>query len=125
MKVVSLKKSSAEKKSDKESGMIMPYDDEHGGVSVHLSHHHLKKMGLDGSLKSGHKVKFRGHGHVEESESRSDKGGERYHARLRLTHAGAERGADSDGDFDDKAAERKGRRKDIESAVEEDEVRRK
>lgn len=92
MKEVSLKKSASERKADKEmqgANIGMPYEED-GGVTLHLEHHHLEKMGLGDSLKSGDKFHMKGHGHVESSESRSGKDGERHSARLRLTHAGVE-----------------------------------
>jgi hypothetical protein len=122
MKVVALKRSASDRKAEEEGGGFVSPDDD-GGISIHLSHHHLKKMGLDGDLKSGHKVKLRGHGHVESSESRSEKGGERYSARLRLTHAGAD--GHGEPDADDKKTEREGRRSDIEKAYTESEKKRK
>jgi hypothetical protein len=116
MKVVALKKSAAEKKSDKESGS-MPYGgiDGEEGISVPLEHGHLEKMGVNGELTPGHKVKFRGHGHVKMAEKDG-------HARLMLTHAGMEHG---EPDADDKNSERKGRRSDIERAYSESESKRK
>lgn len=124
MKVVALKRSASDRKAEEDGGGFVSPDDD-GGISIHLSHHHLKKMGLDGELKSGHKVKLRGHGHVEESESRSGKDGERYSARLRLTHAGTDGGQDADGDIDSKSAGKKALRSDIEKAYTESEKKRK
>jgi hypothetical protein len=114
MKVVALKKSAADKKSDKEGGMIGPGGEE-DGVSVHLSHQHLAKMGVEGNLTPGRRVKLRGHGHVQSAEKDG-------HARLVLTHAGMEHG---EPDADDKNSERKGRRSDIETAYDQSESKRK
>jgi hypothetical protein len=121
MKVVALKRTAAEKKAEKTAGGFVNPDDE-GGITVHLGHDHLKKMGLAGSLKSGDRFKLKGHGRVEESETRSGKDGERHSARLRLEHAGVD-GAEPD--VDDKTKERAGRRSDIERAYTESEAKRK
>lgn len=98
VKVVALKKTAADRKADEEANGY-PGDDQspdNEGISIRLEHHHLKKMGIDGAMKSGHTFRIEGHGHVEESESRSGKGGERHSARLRLTHAGVEHEGDED-----------------------------
>lgn len=115
MRVVSLKKSASDKKADKESGLSFPGTDE-DGVSVHLSHHHLQKMGVEGNLTPGRKVKLRGHGHVQSAEKDG-------HARLVLTHAGMD--GHGEPDADDMKTERKGRRDDIEKAYDETEAKRK
>ena len=114
MKVVALKKSAADKKQDKENGFSYPGSEE-DGVSVHLSHHHLQKMGVEGNLTPGRKVKLRGHGHIQSAEKDG-------HARLVLTHAGMDH---HEPDADDKPDERKGRRSDIEKAYSESESKRK
>lgn len=121
MKLVSLKKSASERKAGEKDGMIAgPYGGD-DGVTLQLEPHHLEKLGLGGKLKSGHKFKIEGRGHVEESESRSGKEGERHSARLRLTHAGVEHKEapdGNDGDEGSKPNEREGRRADIEKAYE-------
>jgi hypothetical protein len=90
MKVVPLKKSKAELEADKEAdGYAAPVGSpDNEGLSLRLEHHHLKKLGINGDMKSGHTFELQGRGTVEESESRSGKDGERHSARLRLTHAG-------------------------------------
>lgn len=100
-RMVSLKRP---KEAKDESGPTAEYrnpDDE--GVAVHLDHHHLEKMGLGGQLKNGHKVSFSGEGTVESASSRSDKGGERHSATLRLKRGGVEHKSSykDDGDGDD------------------------
>jgi len=114
MKVVALKKSTADKKADKDVGLSYPGGDDEG-VSVHLSHHHLKKMGIDGELTPGHKVKFRGHGHVQSAEKDG-------HARLVLTHSGMDH---EEPDADDKGNERERIRSDLKKAYTESEAKRK
>lgn len=106
MKVVKLKVPAAEKKNERAGGFNIDGDDQ--GVFVHLAHHHLKRMGVDGQLTPGQKVKFKGHGHVHSAEKDGP-------ARLMLTHAGMEH---SEPDADDKPNEREGRRSDIEAAYE-------
>lgn len=128
MKLVSLKKSAGERKADEKDGMVSgPYGGD-DGVTVHLEPHHLEKLGLGGKLKSGHKFKIEGRGHVEESESRSGKEGERHSARLRITHAGVEHkdaDGDNDGDMDERGAEKSKRNADIAKAYEASESKRK
>ena len=99
MKMVSLKRPKSD--GDKDGSQISaayPGDD---GVSVHLDHHHLTKLGVGGNLKSGDKVEFAGRGHVEHSSTTTDKDGERHSATVRLhrgalEHDGAERDNDSE-----------------------------
>jgi hypothetical protein len=90
VQMVSLKKSKADQEAEKESlgsaGEVMS-DYDHG-VSVHLSHHHLKKLGVGGGLKSGHKVELHGKGVVEHTSSTSSgKDGETHSATIRLHRA--------------------------------------
>jgi hypothetical protein len=91
VKVVSLKKTTAEKAVEKKAlgtstGAYEGPDSD--GASVHLDHDHLTKMGHHGNLKSGDKLEMTARGYVESSESRSGKDGERHTARIRLTHMG-------------------------------------
>lgn len=92
-KMVSLKKTAAERKAEQKARdagpSTEPYDDD-GGLTVHLDHDHLTKMGVGGDLKNGHKVKFNGEGHVEMAESRSTPEGERHSARVRFTKGSME-----------------------------------
>ncbi len=93
-KMASLKRSAADRDVEKQAlgeparGPLQNPEDE--GITVHLDHHHLKNMGVGGGLKSGHKVDLHAAGHVEHSETRSTKDGERHSARLRLTRMGVE-----------------------------------
>lgn len=94
VKMVSLKKSAADRKAEK-TAMGSTATPEAGypedqGVSVHLDHHHLMKMGVGGDLKSGHKVSLEGEGTVERSETRSTPEGERHSASIRLHRGGIE-----------------------------------
>lgn len=87
-KMVSLKRSKADREKDALrpiEGGVYPEDE---GPAINLEHHHLAKLGLGGSLKSGDDVEFLGRGKVERSETRTDKDGERHSATIRL-HRGA------------------------------------
>lgn len=78
-RMVSLKSKPREKGSE-----IAQYPGDDDGVSVHLDHDHLTKLGVGGNLKSGDKVEFAGRGHVEHSSTTTDKDGERHSATIRL-----------------------------------------
>ncbi len=98
-KMVSLKKTSADREAEKkamgESGPgVNSNPEDAGGIMIHLEHDHLKKMGVGGGLKSGHKVELSAAGHVEHSETRSTPEGERHSARLRMTRMGVEHETD-------------------------------
>ena len=84
-KMVNLKRPKSDRKGDGAEVAAYPGDD---GVSVHLDHHHLTKLGVGGALKSGDQVEFVGRGHVEHSSTTTDKEGERHSATIRL-HKGA------------------------------------
>jgi hypothetical protein len=91
VKMVSLKKSSADRRAEKDAlgSPTVPYvPAEDQGVTVNLDHHHLMNMGVEGGMKSGHKVDFHGTGTVERSETRSTPEGDKHSATLRL-HRGA------------------------------------
>lgn len=83
-RMVNLKRNKTEKK---EGATVDAYPGD-DGVSVHLEHHHLTKLGVGGGLKSGDQVEFAGRGHVEHSSTTTDKDGERHSATIRL-HKGA------------------------------------
>lgn len=99
-RMVSLTKTAAERKAEKaarEAGpSTSPYEGDDGGISVHLDHDHLTKMGVGGELKNGHKVNFSGEGHVEMAESRSTPQGDQHSARVRLTKGKMEHEAPED-----------------------------
>lgn len=101
MKMVSLR---APKSDGDTQQPAMAESPENEGVAVHLDHHHLTKLGLGGSLKSGDDVEFNGRGKVERSETRTDKDGERHSATLRF-HKGS---VEHEGDIDDPRAGLKG-----------------
>lgn len=95
VKVVSMRKTAAERRAEEHGGAPAGLysesanEEDRDGIAVHLEHHHLQKMGLDAStMKHGDPVEFKGTGHVEHVETQSGANGERHHARIRLTHAG-------------------------------------
>lgn len=103
VKMVSLKKSSADKRAEKDalgstSVSDVPAEDE--GVTVNLDHHHLMNMKVGGGMKSGHKVDFKGTGTVERSETRSTKDGDRHSATIRLDRGSLEHESEKGGDED-------------------------
>lgn len=96
------------RKGDTVEAYVPPEDE---GARFELEHHHLVKMGLGGSLKSGDEMEFRGKGTVERSESRSGPDGERHSATVRFHHGAA------DGEFKSgDGEERKALRSDLEKA---------
>lgn len=107
VKMVSLKKSAADRRAEKDamgSSDVVSVPAENEGVTVNLDHHHLMNMGVGGGMKSGHKVAFNGTGTVERSETRSGKDGDRHSATLRLDKGGMEH----EGDKAEPRAELKG-----------------
>ena len=66
------------------------------GVRVHLAHHELNSMKLDGPLKHGTKVSFHGEGMVHESGTHDDGGEPRHHMTLVLHRAGVDYDEDED-----------------------------
>ena len=101
VKMVSLKKSAADKKAEKdamgEPALANPRDEDMG-VTVHLDHHHLTKMGVNGDLSHGDPIEFHGKGHVERAETRSTPEGDRHSATLRIHRAGMEHEVKRGGD---------------------------
>ena len=107
VKMVSLKKSAADRREEKATlgspdVPYVPAEDE--GVTVNLDHHHLMNLkGSDGEpiagrMKSGNDIEFHGRGTVERSETRSTKDGERHSATLRMHRGAVEHEADQDGE---------------------------
>jgi len=103
VKMVKLDRSANERKAEAHGGADYPTSvagnsEDHDGPTLHLDHHHLKKMGLDaGKMKHGDPIEFHGKGHVEHASVDSGEGGERHSARIRMTHGGAEHeGSDDD-----------------------------
>lgn len=107
-KMAAMKKSAADRAAEKKAmgetaaGPLQNSEDREG-PTVHLEHHHLKNMGVGGSLKSGDKVRMEGEGHVEHSESRTVDGEARHSASIRFKKLGAELKS-ARGDVDERSA---------------------
>jgi len=84
MKMYPLKKSDADQKADDAELRSGVGHNEEGEIEVHLDHHHLKNMKIDGPLPHGHPVTFHGEGEVVESGTRDSDGTPRHHMRIRL-----------------------------------------
>lgn len=99
VKMVNLRRTKTEKKAvSKAMGEAVPAQADEGDMRVHLDHHHLTKMGMDGALKSGDKVRMHGEGTVESSSTRSEGGEDRHSATLRLHRGGVEQYDDGERD---------------------------
>lgn len=107
-KMVRIEKTAADRNAEKdalgETGIASVEPGGDSGISLHLDHHHLMKMGVGGGMKSGQKVELSGRGTVERSETRSTPDGERHSATIHLTHAGA----DYEGSKDDEKSDLRG-----------------
>lgn len=55
------------------------------GIEVHVSHEHLKKLGIDTPPPAGTKVALEARGHVSESHTSQVDGKTRHHMRITLT----------------------------------------
>jgi hypothetical protein len=62
------------------------------GPTIHLSHDHMKAMGMDTPLSHGTEVHFEGHGHVSDVSSHEgmDGGEPSHHMTITLHKAGME-----------------------------------
>jgi len=107
VKMHNLRRSKADIKAEKdalgkdsEHAYVPPEDD---GARFELEHHHLTKMGLHGSLKSGDEMEFHGKGTVEKSETRSSPEGDRHSATIRFHHGAAD-GEFKSGDGEERLA---------------------
>lgn len=105
VKMVRLEKTATDRKAEKdalgETGIASVVPDGDSGISVHLDHHHLEKLGIGGALKSGNKVELSGRGTVTRAESRSTPEGDRHSATIHLSHGSMESEADKGADKTD------------------------
>lgn len=62
----------------------------HSGPTIHLTHEHMKAMGMDTPLSHGTEVHFEGHGHVSDVSSHEMDGKPSHHMTIILHKAGAE-----------------------------------
>ncbi|MHB8272831.1 hypothetical protein [Bradyrhizobium sp.] len=108
VKMVRLEKTASDRKAEKdalgEGGIASVTPDGDSGISIHLDHHHLEKMGIGGGLKAGGKVELTGKGTVLRSESRSTPEGDRHSATIHLSHGGM----DYEGSKDDEKSDLRG-----------------
>lgn len=63
---------------------------EQDGIDVHLSHEHMKKMGMDKPPAVGTKVKFQGEGEVTSASSHDGEDGPRHSMTMRMHKADAQ-----------------------------------
>lgn len=102
VRMVSLKKSAADRRAEKEgmgSRDVVSVPAENEGVTVNLDHHHLMNMKVGGGMRQGHKVEFGGTGTVEHySEGSGPDGSPRMSARLRLDRGGMDHEGDEKAD---------------------------
>jgi hypothetical protein len=113
MKMVSLKRSKADKDVSKDAGaMLSTIDDSQDGADLNLEDHHMEKMGISPTLPHGHPISL----HAEGTVHRSSDGPEGGRMTIRVHKAGAE--------YDEPAAEKEGSlRGEIEKNTEESETK--
>jgi hypothetical protein len=114
MKMVSLKRSKADREAEKNAGAEpSTIDDSRDGADLHLEDHHMEKMGISPTLPHGHPITL----HAEGVVHRSSDGPEGGRMTIRVHKAGAE--------YDEPRDEREsGLRGEIEKNTEESETRR-
>lgn len=97
MKMVSLKRSAADKKAEKDArAEPSGIDDSMDGADLHLEDHHMEKMGISPTLPHGHPITL----HAEGTIHRSSDGPEGGRMTIHVHKAGA--------DYDEPQAEREG-----------------
>ena len=108
VKMVRLEKSASDRKAEQDAdgqpGIASVVPDGDSGITLHLDHHHLEKLGVGGGLKSGGKVELSGKGTVLRSESRSTEDGDKHSATIHLSHGNM----DYEGSKDDERADLRG-----------------
>lgn len=75
-KLVDLKRTAKERKKNSEP-MKISGDDYPYGLTVHLDHEALEKLGIKNLPKAGGKVMLHAHAHVKSTEDRTEDGGKR------------------------------------------------
>lgn len=91
-KLVDLKRSKKERK-DNSTPKHIGEDDYPYGLTVHLDHDTLTKLGVHTLPKAGSKVKLQAHAHVKSTEDRTEDGGKRRRSMsLELRHMAIEGG---------------------------------
>lgn len=86
MKMVSLKRTAAEKKAENSAEGVDDIDDSRDGADLHLEGPHMEKMGVDSTLPHGHPITL----HAEGVVHRSSDGPEGGRMTIRVHKAGAE-----------------------------------
>lgn len=87
MKMVSLKRTAAEKKAEGSAdGMSNSVDDSRDGADLHLEDNHMEKMGISPNLPHGHPITL----HAEGTIHRASDGPEGSRMTIRVHKAGAE-----------------------------------
>lgn len=114
MKMVSLKRSKADKDASKDAGaMPSSIDDSADGADLHLEDHHMEKMGISPTLPHGHPITL----HADGTVHRSSDGPEGGRMSIRIHKAGA--------DWEEPAEEKeKSLRGEIEKNTEQSETKR-
>lgn len=88
VKMVELKRTKEEREAtDKALGASSPVDAD--GISLHLSDHHLKTLGLHGNIEAGHELHIKAKGKVTHSSTDHSAGSKkRKSLSLHITHMG-------------------------------------
>lgn len=88
VKMVSLARSKDEREAaNKALGTSSPVEAD--GIHLHLSDHHLKKLGLHGNIEAGHHLHIKAKGKVTHSSTDSAEGSKkRKSLSLHITHMG-------------------------------------
>jgi len=86
VKMVRLTRTAEERKAEEKAGGGSYESAGEDGVHVHLSNHHLRKLGLHGNIESGRHVHIHAKGKVTHSSSSDDRGKKRKTLTIHLTH---------------------------------------
>jgi hypothetical protein len=117
-----MKRTKADKKAEEEkySSNKIGGDDYPYGLSVHLDHHSLKKLGLHGALpKVGSKIPMTAHAHVKSTREENRDGKMHRSMELELRHMSMEHGEGKNQEKPDGDTEEmnKGMKKALDKAV--------
>lgn len=110
VKMVSLKRTEAERKVEEKGGAGITHGDLGGeGIHIHLQDHHVKKLGLHGNVESGRHVTVHGKGKVVDSHTTDRDGKKRKSLTIHLHEMGIDHGETAE-------EEHKERKADVEEA---------
>lgn len=90
VKMVSLKCTDADYRAESNALGIPGTLNGPDAFDVHMDHHHLKKLGLDGPLPHGHEITLHAKGELVGSHMHDVDGEPRNSATFRFHHAGVE-----------------------------------